>query len=37
MKNLAEFFKVYRLYRRHHTRRYALRIAYGCAFQGLPF
>lgn len=37
MKALIEFIKVYRLYRRHHTRSYSLRIAYGCAFQGLPF
>jgi len=37
MKALIEFIKVYRLYRRHHPRRYALRIAYGCAFQELPF
>ena len=34
---LREFVAVYRLYRQHNTRRYSARIAYGCAFQGLPF
>lgn len=37
MKTLREFIAVYRLYRKHHTRRYAARIAYGCAVLGLPF
>lgn len=37
MKKLAGFIAVYRLYRRHHSHAYALRIAYGCAFKELPF
>lgn len=32
-----DFIEVYRLYRRHHPRRYALRRAWGIAFQGIPF
>jgi hypothetical protein len=32
-----EFIKVYRQYRAQHSRRYAARIAYGIAFNGLPF
>jgi len=37
MKKIIEFFQVYRLYARFNTRRYAARIAFGCAFRGLPF
>ena len=37
MQALREFVTVYRLYRAHHPRRYAARIAYGIAFTGLPF
>lgn len=38
MKSCREFFVVYRLYRRGgHSRKYAARIAYGIAFEGLPF
>ena len=31
------FLNVYRLYRSHHPRMYAARIAYGIVFRGLPF
>jgi len=34
---IKEFIAVYRLYARHNPRIYAARIAYGCAFRGLPF
>ena len=35
---VIDFVEIYRLYRRgSHPRRYAAQIAYGCAFQGLPF
>ena len=37
MDKLREFLAVYRLYAQNHPRCYALRIAYGCAFRGLPF
>ena len=37
MAALREFIQVYRLYRRHHPATYAARIAFGCAFRGLPF
>ena len=37
MSRLIEFFKVWRLYARHHKPVYAARIAYGIAFKGLPF
>lgn len=37
MKRIREFIAIYRLYAAHNPRRYALRIAYGCAFKGLPF
>ena len=37
MSQLREFIDVYRLYRRVHGRRYSFRIAWGCAFRGLPF
>lgn len=34
---MSEFLNVYRQYRKFHSRMYALRIAYGVAFKGLPF
>ena len=35
---LRDFLSVYRLYRKAaHSRRYCLRVAYGCAFKNLPF
>lgn len=34
---LIEFVRVFRAYRKHHGIAYAARIAYDCAFQGLPF
>lgn len=37
MKALAEFFAVWRLYRKHHNPIYAARIAFGIAFRRLPF
>lgn len=37
MNRITEFVQVYRLYRNHHTRAYALRLAYDIAFRGLPF
>lgn len=37
MSRIAEFLNVYRLYRLSHSPIYAARIAYGCAFRGLPF
>jgi hypothetical protein len=37
MKQLVEFVQVYRLYRRHHSVAYALRLARDIAFYGLPF
>lgn len=37
MLRCGEFWRVYRLYRSAHGRAYAARIAYGCAFRGLPF
>lgn len=37
MNTIRDFISVYRLYAAHHPRRYALRIAYGCAVRGLPF
>ena len=37
MSALRQFLAVYRLYRAHHSRTYAMRIAYWCAFKGLPF
>lgn len=33
----AEFMRIYRQYRKHHGRAYSARIAFGCAFRGLPF
>lgn len=36
-QQIREFVQVYRLYRIANTRRYSARIAYGCAFKGLPF
>jgi hypothetical protein len=37
MTKLRDFFATYSLYRREHSMLYAARIAYGCAFRGLPF
>ena len=37
MNRLAEFFKVLREYKRHHSLFYSARIAYGIAYRGLPF
>lgn len=37
MTKLREFFAVWRLYARHHPPIYAARIAWGVAFQKLPF
>lgn len=37
MRRLLEFVSVYRMYRRTHPPRYAARIAYGIAFNGVPF
>lgn len=37
MSRLLEFVQVYRLYRHHHDRRIAARIAYDIAFRGTPF
>lgn len=37
MNRITEFLQVYRLYSQHNPRMYALRIAYGIAFRGLPF
>ena len=37
MSRLAEFAAVYRLYRVSHPPLYAARIAFGCAFRGIPF
>lgn len=37
MDKLRDFLSVYRVYRRAHSRTYAARLAYGIAFQGLPF
>lgn len=37
MSKLREFLSVYAQYRRSHRPSYALRIAYGIAFRGLPF
>ena len=37
MSKLQEFWQIYRLYRRAHGVSYSARIAYGCAFRGLPF
>lgn len=34
---LNEFVSTYKLYRIGHGRAYAAKIAYGCAFKGLPF
>ena len=34
---LHEFIAVYRLYRKAHTRRYALTSAWRIAIQGIPF
>ena len=37
MHRLIEFIDVYRLYRIHHDRVYALRSAYRIAIQQIPF
>jgi len=37
MNRLHFFIQTYRIYRVHHSMIYSLRIAYGCAFHGLPF
>lgn len=37
MTRIADFFRVWRMYARHHNPIYAARIAYGIAFRGLPF
>ncbi len=37
MKRIAEFFAVWRQYRRTHSWAYAARIARDIAFRGLPF
>jgi hypothetical protein len=37
LSKVYEFASVYLLYRKQHGRRYSLRIAYGIAFNGLPF
>ena len=37
MKNIYDFFSLYRLYRRHHSRGYALNRAYRIAFTKEPF
>ena len=38
MSKLAEFMSLYALYRSGgHTVIYSARIAFGCAFKGLPF
>ena len=37
MKKLLDFIAIYRLYRRAHGVMHSARIAYGCAFLGLPF
>ena len=34
---LSDFTSIYRQYRKHHGIVYSLRIAYGCAFKGIPF
>lgn len=37
MSRIREFIDVYRLYRRVHSRRYALQRAWHIAIQGSPF
>ena len=37
MTTLRDFIGLYRLYRRHHGRGYALKRAYDIAFTNLPF
>ena len=34
---IRDFITTYRQYRKHHGVIYSARIAYGCAFRGLPF
>jgi hypothetical protein len=35
--NMTDFYKLYKLYRVAHGRRYALRRAYEITFKGIPF
>jgi hypothetical protein len=37
MNRIKQFIAIYDAYRLTHSRRYALRIAFGCVFRGLPF
>lgn len=37
MSKLRDFVNLYRLYRAAHSPAYAVRIAFGVAFRGLPF
>jgi hypothetical protein len=37
VSKLREFVAIYDAYRTTHSRRYAFRIAFGCAFRKLPF
>lgn len=37
MRQVVEFVNIYRQYRKVHSVRYSLTIAWGCAFRGLPF
>ena len=37
MSRLIDFVRVYRLYRKHHDRKFAMQIAYDIAFNGTPF
>lgn len=37
MNRIADFYRLYKMYRKHHPRRYALERAYQIAFIGLPF
>lgn len=37
MSRILDCIGVYRMYRRHHPRRIAARIAYDIAFHGTPF
>ncbi len=34
---LIEFIQLVRMYSRHHSLTYSMRVAYGIAFRGLPF
>jgi hypothetical protein len=37
MKQIREFFELYSLYRKHHTRRYSFTRARQIAFFNIPF